>query len=194
MAVAALALAACGKREPQVQAEAPLELTCAAFAGASGESLAARFGAANLSEETLPGSEGDAYQATVVFADERERRLEIVWADAAARKGVRAVAVSGEQSGWHGPAGIALGMSPAEVEAANGPAFPIAGFGWDMGGWASDWKGGVLGYAPCRVAVRFAPRGDYAAAAGEAQFSSDSAEIRAAEPRVMLISLGYFGD
>lgn len=191
MAVAALALAACGKREPTARVEAPLELTCAAFAGASGETLAVRFGAANLSEESLPGSEGYSYQATVVFADERERRLEIVWADAAARTGVRAVAVSGEQSGWHGPAGIALGMSAAEVEAANGAAFPIAGFGWDMGGWASDWKTGVLGYAPCRVAVRFAPRGDYSAAVGEAQFSSDSAEIRAAEPRVMLISLGY---
>lgn len=191
-AAAALALGACAKTPaPEAPAEAPLELVCAVFADATGETLAARFGAQNMHEETLPGVEGDEYQATVIFPDDRERRVEIVWADPPRRTQVAQVSVSGDQSGWRGPAGVALGMVSSEVELANGAPFTISGFGWDMGGWALDWRGGVLQQAGCRVGVRFQPRGDYAGAAGESPFLSDSPEMRAAEPHVMTLSLGY---
>lgn len=190
-AAGALALAACAKAPEPAAPEAPLELVCAAFADASAQSLAARFGAANMREETLPGAEGDEYQATVIFPEDRERRIEIVWADPAARTGVSQVSISGEQSGWRGPAGLALGMSADEVAFANGAPFTIAGFGWDLGGWVGDWKGGVLSHASCHVGMRLSPRGDYSSAVGDKPFSSDSAEVRLADPRVLAISLRY---
>lgn len=191
VAAGTLALSACAEAPEAPVAEAPLELVCAAFADASAESLAARFGAANMREETLPGAEGDEYQATVVFPEDRERRLEIVWTDPTARTRVSQVSISGEQSGWRGPAGVALGMSAGEVAASNGAPFTIAGFGWDLGGWVGDWKGGVLSHASCHVGMRLSPRGDYSSAVGDTLFSSDSAEIRLADPRVLAISLGY---
>lgn len=190
-AAAALALGACAKAPEPAAPEAPLELVCAAFADTSAASLAARFGAANMREETLPGPEGDEYQATVVYPEDRERRLEIVWADPTARARVAQVSISGEQSGWRGPAGVALGMSADEVAASNGGPFTIAGFGWDLGGWVGDWKGGVLSHASCHVGMRLSPRGDYSGAVGDKPFASDSAEIRLADPRVLSISLGY---
>lgn len=190
-AAGALALAACAKAPEAPAAEAPLELVCAVFADANAESLAARFGAANMREETLPGAEGDEYQATVIFPEDRERRIEIVWTDPAARTRIAQVSISGEQSGWRGPAGVALGMSADDVALANGAPFTIAGFGWDMGGWVGDWKGGVLTHASCHVGMRLSPRGDYSSAAGDKPFASDSAEIRLADPRVLAISLGY---
>ncbi len=191
VAAAALALSACGKAPEAPAAEAPLELVCAAFADANAESLAARFGAVNMREETLPGVEGDEYQATVIFPEDRGRRIEIVWADPVARARVAQVSISGEQSDWRGPAGIALGMSAGEVAVSNGAPFSIAGFGWDMGGWAGEWGNGVLSHASCHVGMRFSPRGDYSSAVGDKPFVSDSAEIRQADPRVLSISLGY---
>lgn len=190
-AAVALALSACAKAPVTAAPEAPLELVCAAFADANAETLAARFGAVNMREETLPGPEGDEYQATVIYPEDRERRLEIVWTDPAARTRIAQVSISGEQSGWRGPAGVALGMSAEEVALANGGPFTIAGFGWDLGGWVGDWKGGVLSHASCHVGMRLSPRGDYSSAVGDTLFASDSAEIRLADPRVLAISLGY---
>ncbi len=191
LGVAAVALSACTAPEPPAAAEAPLELVCAAFADANAATLAARFGAANMREETLPGPEGDEYQATVIYPENRERRIEVVWSDPAARARVAQVSISGEQSGWRGPAGIALGMSADEVAAANGGPLTIAGFGWDLGGWVGDWKGGVLSQAGCHVGMRLSPRGDYSSAVGDKPFASDSVEIRLADPRVLTITLGY---
>ncbi len=194
VSVCALALVACNpqaQQEADAPAEAPLDLACAAFADANGDSLAQRFGADNLRDETLPGVEGDEYQATVVYPDDRARRIEVVWRDHAARSGVWQVTVSGDSSGWTGPSGVALGMSIDQIQAANGGPFTVTGFGWDMGGWVVDWRSGALAQNGCRIGMRFQPRGDYSGAAGDVRFASDSAEMRAADPRVMELSLGY---
>lgn len=199
VALGAVALASCDQdasapRAPpagEVVAEQAFELSCDAFAGATGESLAARFGVENMRDETLPGVEGEEYQATVIFHDNPRQRLEVIWHDPATRAQVFQVSVSGEASDWVGPAGLSLDMNLEQAQAANGGAFSVGGFNWDMGGWSGDWQGGALANQSCRVGVSWQPEGDSSGASGDQQFASDSAPMRAADPRVYMITLSY---
>ncbi|MGH6952188.1 MAG: hypothetical protein ACREH4_15100, partial [Vitreimonas sp.] len=119
-ALAVLLLAACGQPAQQRDA-APytrLSLSCEAFANASGASLTASHGAANVVEQTLPGVEGESYAATVLFPNDPARRLEIVWRDPAARTGAASVIAAGERSLWVGPHDLSIGDALAEIERA----------------------------------------------------------------------------
>ena len=191
--VLALLLTACGQAAEKSAATAPepLTLTCEAFAGVSGESLAARFGAENLVEQTLPGPEGESYQATVLFPNDSARRAEIVWVDPTARTRIAAISV-GEGSNWEGPLGARVSAPLSEIAAANGKPFTLWGFGWDYGGWVSDWNGGA--FAPtnaCMTRVRFAAQAANHSAQGDSAFASNSAEIAGADARVSELGLVY---
>jgi hypothetical protein len=194
-ALAAITLAACGQPAPQREPAtgARLALTCEAFADASGDSLAAAHGAANVVEQTLPGVEGESYTATVLYPNDPARRLEIVWRDAAARRGAASVIVAGERSLWVGPHDLSIGDALAEIEAANGRPFQLWGFGWDYGGWVSDWQGGAFAPADgCNVRARFRARSNSnTRAVGEAAFMSNDASVRAADATVSQFGLMY---
>jgi hypothetical protein len=102
------------------------------------------------------------------------------------------VSVSGEGSLWRGPHNIAIGDDLAQIETSNGRAFTLWGFGWDYGGWVSDWQGGA--FAPtqgCAVRVRFQAGNDGANAQGDSEFASDSAPMRRAAPRVSEFGLRF---
>lgn len=170
---------------------APLELTCAAWADVSGASLEQRFGAANVTEATLPGLEGEQYVATVVYADDAAKRVEIVWRDLEARTVPMSVTVRGEASDWIGRQNLRLGAALADVESANGRPFQVWGFGWDYGGYVSDWKGGAMDDPACRVRVRLNPGNETTTATGEDGFMSDAPAVRAANAHVSEISLGF---
>ena len=101
------------------------------------------------------------------------------------------VSVSGEGSLWRGPHNIAIGDDIASVEAANGEPFQLWGFGWDYGGWVSDWNGGQLGENNCRVQVRFEAVGDSATVNGDSAFASNLPAMRAAAPRVVEFGLMF---
>ena len=85
ISVAALSLAACGQNTspPASNVASPgaseLILSCANFAGVTPTTLTERFGAENVTTQTLPGPEGESYEATLVFANDPARRLEIGW-------------------------------------------------------------------------------------------------------------------
>jgi hypothetical protein len=188
-------LSACGP-SPAPQSgdateNAQLSLICDAFAHVSHEALASAYGGDNLSEETLPGPEGESYAATVLYPGDTARRLEIVWRDAA-QTAPASVLVSGGGSLWRGPHNIAIGDDLAQIEASNGRAFTLWGFGWDYGGWVSDWQGGA--FAPtqgCAVRVGFEAGNDGADAQGDREFASDSAPMRRAAPRVAEFGLRF---
>jgi len=198
-AVALFTLAACnpsGAPSSTSEAEAPAELVlnCEAFRYASADALAASYGADNLVEQTLPGAEGESYTATVLYPDDPARRLEIVWQDEARTRPAN-ISVSGENSAWAGPNALSLGQSLTDVEAANGQAFKLWGFGWDYGGWVSEWNGGSFALADgCMVRVRFAAGAEGAGAQGDAEFDSNSDVIRRALPVVTSFALVYTGD
>jgi len=213
IAIAALAaLCACGRQAPEgakpggetttaaaTTAAAPgaLELSCAAFAGATGASLEQRFGAANVVQQNIPGAEGEEAPGTVLFPNDAARRVEIMWNDTPGRTSPASITISGVQgqrSQWTGPHGLVLGESMTDVERANGGAFVLYGFEWDYGGTVTDWRGGAL--APqdnCHVHVGFQPSGDAGRASGDSAFRSDSTEMRNAHPYVSIIGVSFVG-
>lgn len=208
VAVLASALAACSQEAPKeeatpappppaAEATAPAILSCAApfTADASAASLSTHFGAANVTEETVYGSEGEDLKATVLFAKEPAKRVEIFFHDEAKREGLASARVEGEASDWRGPSDLRLGETLEETETANGVPFLLAGFGWDMGGVVTDWKGGAFSKAPegCRIMARFSPgMDDYpAGASGDSYKSSTLPAMRAAKPKLTSISVGW---
>ena len=197
----ALMLAACGQSAqapPPAQGQtqlAPgqmLDLSCEAFADASYDDLTQRFGAENIVNATLPGPEGESYEATIVFPNDPGRRLEVHWQDVSARARISEVSISGEISDWRGPHGLALGQDIEEVERLNGHAFQIYGFGWDYGGNVSDWNAGA--FAPqggCIVRAQFYANTSDTHIMGDTPFMSDLPAMRAARPRVSQIGIGF---
>jgi hypothetical protein len=192
-AVALLALAACDPAAITQTPEGPgaLDLSCAAFADMSEAALRAAYGADNIVEQTLPGPEGESYFASVLYPNDPLRRLEIVWADEATKMQAASVSVSGEASAWSGPNGLSIGDDLARVEQLNGRAFKLWGFGWDYGGWVSDWSGGAFASDACMTRVRFEPTRENLNAQGDREFPSDSEQIRAARPRVVTLALVF---
>lgn len=199
LCAAAFALAACGG-EPQPkekQAPAPAaaqpeahRLSCEDFANLTPELLNQRFGAENVSEQILPGPEGENYEASVVFADDPARRFEVIWNNT--RTAPAAISIKGEASAWEGPGRLEMGLPIAEVERINGRPFKLWGFGWDYGGWASDWNGGAFDVQQnCRVRVQFDAASETAGAMGDSEFTSDNAAVRAATPVVTEFGLSF---
>ena len=172
--------------QPEEEAAATLALTCEAFADLTGAALAAAYGADNITIQTLPGPEGESYTATVLYPNDPPRTLVIVWADPDTQ--VRPASISARQTAsiWTGAHDLSVGDSIADVETANGRPFQLWGFGWDYGGWVSDWKDGAFADVNgCRTRVRFDPRVDPGpAASGDGEFSSNAPAIRAADPVV----------
>jgi hypothetical protein len=165
-------------------------LSCAAFASLTPDGLAERFGAENITTQTLLGAEGESYEATVVFANDPTQRLEVGWNDA--RTAPASVSVESAGTAWRGPEGYTIGSSIADIERINVMPFQLWGFGWDYGGWVSDWRAGTLAQAPCRVSMRFDPRNETATGAmGDSPFMSNDPAVRDADPAVSEMSLNY---
>jgi hypothetical protein len=197
IAASLLALSACGAPqdtgpampEDQAQQATPLELTCAVFAGATLASVIERYGAENVTTETVPGPEGEDYQATILYAADPARRIELVWSDAGP---VANVTARSANSTWVGTGGVSMGMLLPELERINGASFKLWGFGWDYGGWVSDWNGGALRPANgCMTRVQFEAANEPVGAMGDSEFQSDNAAVRRASPRVVEIGLAF---
>ncbi len=187
--VAAFALAGCGEPATQtpaapVAASSELVLSCTNFAALTPDALAERYGAENIVTQTLPGAEGETYEATVVFPDDITRRLVLVWNEAQTAPASVSVENAGTQ--WRGAEGYSIGTTIGDLERINVMPFKLWGFGWDYGGWVSDWNAGVLSQNPiCNTRVRFTPRGEENInAMGDSEFNSNEPAIRAADPVV----------
>lgn len=160
------------------------------------------FGAANVVREDISVGEGDTEPGNVVFPKDPKRRLEVLWHDTAKRRRPSMVRLrDGQGWGFRAPGGdrtVVLGMGIADVEAINGRPFVILGFGWDMGGYAGNWKGGRLDglSGGCSISLRFNPdeKASDAAmnrASGDKEFTSADKTIRAVRPTVAEIALGW---
>ncbi|WP_407529295.1 hypothetical protein [Methylobacterium oryzisoli] len=200
----ALVIAAGQPALAQAPAQPSLILDCAAFPKSMDEAaLVKRFGRENVVSAVLDGAEGSTERGTVLYPKDPARRLEVYWHDADKRRRPSSFAVKG-RSEWlvRGPGTarptIGLRASVAEVEEANERPFTLTGFGWDMGGYASGWKGGRLDAMPggCFVTVRFNPDPkardrDVAKVSGDKQFGSAAPGIRAVKPVVSVLTLDW---
>lgn len=183
------------------RAEPPLTLACDGPIGrdASEAALIKAYGAANVRTDQIDGAEGERLEATILFPDDDARRIEILWNDEKAKKRPGSVTLRNQAKGVI--AGVSVGMDIAAVEKLNGKPFTITGFGWDLGGNVVDWKGGALSKIPggCGPSVQFGPSTDAPEkaldkASGDKRFSSADKAMRAVNPTVTSVSIGWAAD
>ena len=160
------------------------------------DSLITTYGAANVTEETIPWVDSEE-KAVVLFASDPETRIELLWLDKTSG-GPRVIQTSGAK--WTGPLGLRAGASMADVETANGAPVSLMGFSNHNAGEANDFHSGKLVSADtgCRVTLIFAT-GDLPPEVAEPVnndpekvYTSDSPEMRAAKPTLDTIVLSYF--
>lgn len=161
------------------------------------ESLIATYGAANVTEETIPWVDSEE-KAIVLFANDPAMRVELLWMDKTTG-GPRVIQTSGAK--WTGPLGLRVNASMADIEAANGAPISLMGFSNHNAGEANDFHDGKLeaGDAGCRVTLIFAAPDDLPPEVSgpvnddpEKVYASDSPEMRAARPVLNTIVLSYF--
>lgn len=165
--------------------------------------VAAAFGAANVTRAEIPIGEGYTEPGTVVFASDDAERIEILWHDPTARtrpatvifrKGsTRRIAIAGLPD-----RPVALGATLEEIEAMNGKPFSINGFGWDLGGRATGWHDGRLAHpvGGCALSLGFdhapdAPPDALEKVNGDIDLLSSDAAMREVKPVVVEMMLRW---
>lgn len=106
--------------------------------------LARSFGASKVADKDVDVGEGETEPGTLVFPNDPERLIEILWRDPDKKTEPKSATISGKKSRWHAVHGISLGTSLSELERLNGRPFHLAGFDWDYSGTILSWDGGVL--------------------------------------------------
>lgn len=107
------------------------------------EDLKRLYGDTNVVDQNMYVDEGDPETGTVLFPNDPERRIEILWRDYAEEANPREVTISGKVSRWHTVHGISLGTTYSELARINGRPFPI-NWGTDQGSVVLSWNGGAL--------------------------------------------------
>ena len=192
-----------GTAQAQTAAVSAPALDCAApFTREADEAeFAKAFGKPNVAPADIEGAEGAKERGTALFPNDPARRLEVLWHDTERSRRPAAVTVSGKSRWTLRTADrkvIAVGTPIELVEQANGGPFSVSGFGWDMGGYATGWRGGAFDSYPggCTVSIRFDhdPKASAAAlkkVSGDKTFASNDPAFKAVKARVSTISVGW---
>lgn len=172
------------------------EIACeGAFGIDSSEArLIALYGAENVVTGIVPGPEGTEMLATSVFPDDPEATLQFIWWDEDSLSGPSYIELPATRTA---PGGVRIGLSLAEVEALNGEAFTLLGFGWDYGG-SAGFETGALSDLPggCRLNLLFDPGPppagvDTMRVMGDKELSSDDPLLAQMPVAVYAMSIGY---
>jgi hypothetical protein len=163
--------------------------------------LLARFGPSNVAGGQVDLGEGQHDDGTILFGQDPEDRVEILWSLKIDRRRPAWLRVQGESSHWRSSEGLTLGLDLKSIERINGKPFRLLGFDWDYAGTVMSWSGGRLDQpstkAPCATRVRLAPSGPAAAerverqVAGEREFSSGHPAMQTLNPRVYDMWLSF---
>src|SRR6478736_954951 len=158
--------------------------------------LISAFGPKNVTFEDVDGAEGAKEKASVLFANEPTRRVEIFWYDEAKRARPASIRIR-TPSQWIGPEGLSIGLRLEQVEKANGKPFKVNGFEWDYGGFVTALDG-KLKTLPggCSAGIRFEAsralkRPKFDPLIGDKQVASNSSLLRQVRPMVSEWSVGY---
>jgi hypothetical protein len=189
-----------GEAQPKPQQRAPANVVACSgvFAKDSGHlKLAVRFDSRNVVFGQVDGPEGSRINASIVYPNDPKRRLEVLWNNEAGRNDTSIIAINGK-SQWIAPKGMKLGLAIAALEKANGRPFKISGFGKDGTASVLGWEGGALGSLPggCKMGMRLivngtSPEEARSAVAGDKEFLSNDANMRAVNPTIGEILIGY---
>ena len=164
--------------------------------------LIARFGSPAVTREDVQVGEGETRPATVLFAGDSLRRLEIIWRDSSSPAQPSIVRLYGGRSSWRVGPGVTLGMSLAELEQVNRRPFSLTGFHWDYAGTVTSWRGGALDSLPrgaTRLLARFRPSSSAEAASaaeastvvGDREFPSNHPAMRRLDPRIYALEVWF---
>jgi hypothetical protein len=159
--------------------------------------LAMTFDSKNITFTDVDANNGAKVPASVLFPKDPRQRLEVWWANPAARSDTYLIVINGKST-WTAPGGLRLGLTLVQLEKLNKKAFKVKGFDKDGSATISDWDGGVLAALPggCKsgVSLRADPKvaaDSLAALSPDKDYSSDDPEMRAAKPTVSEILIGY---
>ena len=165
------------------------------------EDLVRRFGAENVTADSIAMGEGESEPGTLLFRADPHRRVEIVWQDHQRHSAPSMVRIDGASSLWTTDNGITLGTRLRTLEQLNGKPFRLAGFAFDGSGAIIDWSDGRLARSPtakCSLAINVDPtvrdaadRRWYKQVTGDRDFSSSHPAMQALNPRVNELRLLY---
>lgn len=147
-------------------------------------------GVENLKRSEIGVGEGETVKGLRVYPG-TPNELEIIWKSGT--KNPASVTAYGEGGKWKTRDGLRIGSTLAEVEAANGKAFKLYGFGWDYGGRVAGWNGGKLSE---QIYMDFEPTGKVpekqaALVLGDSEFASDLPIMRKMLPVVRRITVEF---
>ena len=156
------------------------------------------YGSKNVKSDTIGLGEGETIPGTVIFPNDKNRRIEIVWKDKVKKKLPDFIQLFGEKSLWKTKEGISLGTSLKNLEKINGKPFVLAGFEWDYSGTVTSWKGGNLGKIGQKITLRLnpenydkVPQKDLDAVVGDGDFSSKNKAMQRINPKVYFIIVNF---
>jgi hypothetical protein len=159
--------------------------------------LASAFQPRNVAFTEVDASSGAKVMASVVYAKDPKRRLEVWWSKPASRSDTHLIVING-QSDWIAPGELHLGLTLAELEKLNGKAFKLSGFDKDRVATLSDWNGGQLatlaGGCKVGISLRADPKTTASTLSGltaDRGFTSSDTALRAANPTVSEILVAY---
>ncbi len=159
--------------------------------------LATVFNSKNVTFADVEAADGTKVPASILFPNDRKRRLEVWWSDPTHRSDIHLIVIGG-QSTWTAPGGLRLGQTLEQLEKLNHKPFKLKGFDKDRIATGSNWDGGALETVAggCKPGVSL--RADAKASAEEIgalsvdeEYSSSDPAIRAAKPTVSEILIGY---
>ena len=135
--------------------------------------------------------------ASILYPKDPKKRLEVWWLEPEKRKDTYLIAINGHST-WAGPDGLRLGLSLADLEKLNRRPFKLRGFDKEGVASVTDWDGGTLAALPggCKAGVILhadlkAPPNAVAAMPADREFSSAYPALRAVNPAVSEILIGY---
>jgi len=159
--------------------------------------LAIKYDSRNITFGEVDGPEGSKIPGTILFPNDPRQRLEVIWKNDLGRTGTSLIAINGK-SQWSAPKGMKLGLPLAALEKANGKPFKLSGFGADGTAGVAGWDGGALSTLPggCKIGMKLAAdtkasADAKSAVAGDKEFLSSDASVRALKPTVVEILIGY---
>ena len=159
--------------------------------------IAVKYDSRNVTFGQVDGPEGSKIPGSILFPNDPKRRLEVLWANEAARSEPSVIAINGK-SQWSAPKGMKLGLPIAALEKANGKPFKLSGFDKDGFTSVAGWDGGALSTLPggCKMGIRLradAKATEHArnAVTGDKELASNDADVKAVKPTVIEILIGY---
>ena len=163
---------------------------------ASLDALRKSLGSRNVAAGRVLDEDGSRVPGVVLYPGDPRRRIEIAWADTAARRTPAWARMRGRSNAWRTAAGVRVGTSLLELEKLNGRALTIWGFGGARPGRVRSWNDGALEaeMSPARVSFGLPKRAtarEIAAVSQGAVLPSGDPTLRRLNPKVSEILIRF---